>query len=622
MKHLWPIIILGLILISPLNSTANEVPIDAASPSASPESVGNRIYGKNIAEELYQQLSSSTIESLVQKLTENGSRDVQELGDVNVGANMYLRNYIIQELYQKTRGKIEIEIIGDYKNVVGRLAGYLPGNNPVFVISAHYDAVPNSPGANSDGVGIAVMLELARIFSFYDWPLDIYFIAFNALYVYDLLSDSSVPVRRGSQEVAEEFVDREIDILTLYNIDSILVPNLALPRDEYIQIGYLEGATSQYHEGQYWGDLTRAISQNYGMGAFVPIASNSFFLWTGSDHYSFVAEGYTNIVCAFESGRSVDGNYLTSNDRWNNVEYDYILAQETGGTIAAILAYTMSRRYGEPNALVFEDTVRSGRIAYYYIPVTTPTSVNISVRWFGGPANFYLYDPNLNIIDSALYNHTSAWFPTDVFNTQVTSNGLYAFVIENAYYNSIGYEISMTFESDIDGNNVLDSQEYWLNQAYFNLDQDNDGLSDAEEIFLGTDVTLTDSDLDIMDDKYEVDWGFNPTDPADGSLDVDEDGLSNAQEYSVGTNPYSEDSDSDMIPDLWELENGLNPLINDAELDPDVDGKSNLQEYLDGTNPYALEYNSMQILLTISPIVVIAPIVVFLYIRRLKNSKE
>jgi hypothetical protein len=38
-----------------------------------------------------------------------------------------------------------------------------PMNLPSILINAHYDSVPGSPGASDDGVGVAVMLELARV---------------------------------------------------------------------------------------------------------------------------------------------------------------------------------------------------------------------------------------------------------------------------------------------------------------------------------------------------------------------------------------------------------------------------------------------------------------------------
>ncbi len=43
----------------------------------------------------------------------------------------------------------------------------LPGSrpNPPILIGAHYDAVPGSPGADDNATGVAVLLELARVFA-------------------------------------------------------------------------------------------------------------------------------------------------------------------------------------------------------------------------------------------------------------------------------------------------------------------------------------------------------------------------------------------------------------------------------------------------------------------------
>ncbi|HIK46597.1 MAG TPA: M28 family peptidase [Leptolyngbyaceae cyanobacterium M65_K2018_010] len=45
---------------------------------------------------------------------------------------------------------------------------HLPGQDPdrpPILVGAHYDAVPGSPGADDNGTGVAVLLELARAFS-------------------------------------------------------------------------------------------------------------------------------------------------------------------------------------------------------------------------------------------------------------------------------------------------------------------------------------------------------------------------------------------------------------------------------------------------------------------------
>ena len=60
-----------------------------------------------------------------------------------------------------------------YENV----CAFLPGKGPAWVIGAHYDTVPGSPGADDNASSLAVLLELAKSFKpFHEHPL--YLVAF------------------------------------------------------------------------------------------------------------------------------------------------------------------------------------------------------------------------------------------------------------------------------------------------------------------------------------------------------------------------------------------------------------------------------------------------------------
>ena len=402
----------------------------------------------------------------------------------------------------------------------------------------------------------------------------------------------------------------------LYNVDTLLVQDNAVPQDERIQFGYAEGG---YHNGQYWAELARQMSNNMGANRIVPVPSSSFYLWSSSDQYAFYERSFSNVMCAFESGYAYDGSYQNSNDRWNNVDFRYALGQETTSVIGASIAFSMSRALGQPTKITNEFTLGSGVEKQIYITVSTPTMINISARWFGGISSYYLFDPEGSLIATREFNYTSAWEPSEVLSQYVTTTGQYTLIVYNSDYRAVGYEVRISIESDIDGNGILDSQEYWIDPALFNSDEDSDGLSDAEEILLGTDLTSVDTDNDAMPDKYEVDNGFDPRDPSDGNADADMDGLTNSQEYTGGLNPFSADTDNDQMPDLWELENGLNPLLDDANLDPDGDGVSNLQEYLDGTNPLEPQVMEIPTEFYIAPVLVIAVIGAFVYIRQRKD---
>ncbi|TFG31780.1 M28 family peptidase [Candidatus Thorarchaeota archaeon] len=611
MKRLWIALCLCLIMCVPLSTTeplTNEGHNQMRITEDTSQSDIKRVYGMNLAPEIYIDASINEYRDFVRTFTENGTRWIMDYSMATEGNNYHARNYIIQQMQELSYNRLEIELIGKHYNIIGRLPGYLPGNHSVFAVSAHYDSPQGSPGANCDGSGIAVVLSLIRIMSQYEWPLDIYFIAFNGLHTQDFMT--------GSPEVANEFQRRNIDILALYNVDTILVQDSTAPSDERILMGYATGGQQNYHRGQYWAELTRMMSNNYGMNAIVPVPSTSFYLWTRSDHYSFFERGFTNVLCAFESGLSLDESYQGSSDRWDNPSYQYHLGSEVTGVIGASMAFTMSRSYGEPTTLNHVFTLGSGNVKIFYFAVTTPTTVNVSVRWYGGRSTFAIFDPSDTVIASAEYNTTSPWEATDVFSKAVTTKGLYYVLAYNSGYSSVGYDLTFSYDTDIDSNGVLDREEHWLEQSYFETDSDLDELSDAEEIFIGTDRYDSDTDSDLMPDKYEVDMGFDPLDPSDANLDADEDGLSNLQEYQAGTDPFNPDSDFDGMDDLWELENGLNPLVNDADFDPDEDGLSNLEEYQLGTNPQIPEPPPPLDIWILTPILVIVPVVVVLYLRR------
>ncbi|MGY5880152.1 MAG: M28 family peptidase [Candidatus Thorarchaeota archaeon] len=611
MKRLWVCVILGLmIMVQPVYSEEVRTPEENALPAA--QTSVRRIYGENVAEDIFSDLTTTQYRDLVAKFSENGSRYIFDERGATMGANLAARLYLMQKLESISNGRVEVEVVGDHFNVVGRLPGYLPGDNPVIVISAHYDSVELSSGANADGSGIAAVLSLARMLSNYEWPLDIYFIAFNSFYTF-------IP-RSGSFEVASWFEDQDIDILTMYNVDTLLLANPDGLPSELIQIGYFEDGQENYHTGQYWAEMTKMICNNYGAGIITAVPHTSFGLWGGSDHYSFHQKGFSGITCLWESGVEADGSSSTPADMWTNADFDFYLGRQTTCAIGASIAFTMSRRYGAPTTLECDFSNGPGQFEMIQFVITTPTITNITARWFGGTSTFYLVDPDFNLIEVSAFNTSSAWEHSAVFSELLTTKGLYYLFAENTFYATVGYEVSITYDSDINGNGVLDKNEYWLSQSYFTSDQDDDDVSDADEIFHGTDMNNEDSDSDTMDDKYEIDMGFNPLDASDGNEDADEDGLTNAQEYSGGLNPFSKDSDGDKIDDLWELTYGLDPLVNDAALDLDGDSITNLQEYEAGTDPTVNDTLLSVLILLASPVVLVIPAVGFLYIR--KKNKE
>jgi|GEM_PF-805917 len=69
--------------------------------------------------------------------------------------------------------------IGDHPTVFRNIEGSIGpvDGSPAAVLTAHYDTVATTPGANDDAGGIAVMLEVARILAAMDDPPPVYFLA-------------------------------------------------------------------------------------------------------------------------------------------------------------------------------------------------------------------------------------------------------------------------------------------------------------------------------------------------------------------------------------------------------------------------------------------------------------
>lgn len=131
----------------------------------------------------------------------------------------------------------------------------------------------------------------------------------------------------------------------------------------------------------------------------------------------------------------------------------------------------------------------------------------------------------------------------------------------------------------------FDGRYFWFNEMYSvtlfaldilaiaGLDYDNDGLIDADELDIGTNTEIKDTDNDTMIDGFEIQYGLDPLDPADGNGDLDNDGLTNSQEIIFGSDPTIIDSDNDGLTDYQEYKKGCDPNNNDSDGDGLIDGE-------------------------------------------------
>jgi Zn-dependent M28 family amino/carboxypeptidase len=126
--------------------------------------------------------------------------------------HFYVQNYIQQQLQQW--GQIEqheFKISARrHQNLILNLPGRKPDLAPIL-IGAHYDGVPGSPGADDNGSGVAVLLELARHFQANPAKRSLQLIAFD-LEEYGLV---------GSDVYAKQMKDQQQKIHLMLSLEML-----------------------------------------------------------------------------------------------------------------------------------------------------------------------------------------------------------------------------------------------------------------------------------------------------------------------------------------------------------------------------------------------------------------
>ncbi len=562
--------LLVMILLLPLLAPRAEVEALTGESVSATASAPEMVYAEDVSRQVYGAVAVDSFRNNVIKLTENGSRWTDSSPELVFSeANMLARSWIISELKDVSNGRIDVETLGRHKSVVGRLPGWTADKgSPVLVVGAHYDSVPDAPGANDDASGVAGVLELARVMSHYLWPLDIYFCAWN----------SEEIGLFGSAEVAAVFTNRDIEILQYYNLDMLLVGGDSGPSDERMLAIY--NSDTSFRESRYYAELMRMMSCNLGLNTVTTLSSDDCSYWMYSDHASFVRRGYDDVLFMIEAGD--DSAYHTPLDTWDNPSYSYTLAVDTVASVGASMAFTMAAGVGIPTILEFEFSLVPDDAEHFYAITSASTNLTVSLETSAGGADVTLSHGGIVVdavtADDALANRT------ELIDVTVSSGTLYTVTVQNAAEAEMSVILTIQYDSDVNGDGILDKNQYWLSPGIFATDSDGDLLVDSLELRLGLNIYSIDTDHDVMSDYWEYTNGLDPLTP-DADEDPDLDGVPNICEYGNGTNPLNNDTDSDMMPDLWEIQNGLNPRCDDSQLDPDQDGLSNLIEYQRGLDP-------------------------------------
>lgn len=151
---------------------------------------------------LVQQVSADSLKKYIYDLSSFHSRHTLNTDEKNgmIAAQRYVLKKF-NEFAQASNGRMTAQIeefvtpgdgrriVADSKvaNVVATLKGTNPNDKRIFIVSGHLDsrnrdvmdAAGAAPGANDDGSGVAVVMELARVLAQKEFSASILFVAFT-----------------------------------------------------------------------------------------------------------------------------------------------------------------------------------------------------------------------------------------------------------------------------------------------------------------------------------------------------------------------------------------------------------------------------------------------------------
>jgi aminopeptidase YwaD len=130
---------------------------------------------------------------LKQRLHDHLTQIVRERDPyLNSGGHFFVREYIRETLTQW--GEVEIHEFKfngkTHQNLILNLNSASSLNLSPILIGAHYDAVPGTPGADDNATGVAVLLEMARVFASNPLKYPVRLVAFD-LEEYGLLGSTA-----------------------------------------------------------------------------------------------------------------------------------------------------------------------------------------------------------------------------------------------------------------------------------------------------------------------------------------------------------------------------------------------------------------------------------------------
>jgi hypothetical protein len=468
---------------------------------------------------------------------------------------------------------LEAQYFGAHDSVLSRQEGY--GNDTrAIVFGAHLDSNENGVGVNQNAGGCAVVTMIADILRNYRLPVDIYYcyFSYNTVFMDD---QKRVRAMYGSKEIAQHFVDEDIDVMAFYNFDELLFYDENQDETESLVAEHHSPVSRGYHQTQYLAELMQVFLTNSGHD-FMSIDDE---INTQTDHWAFWDRGLPAVN--IKSGHRVDPEFPPDDSLYSE-DYNRDHAFELGKAAAALAVYLASSGNGEKISFKLEKPIKTGKSSQIRTVISSRQTIQLtSISNSTEPVSLRIQGGNGTVLPTTEFANGNITLNTE----EETDLGPLTVTISNIGNATIYLETYVFYHNDHDGNGILDAEQYTWSEPDPPLDWDKDGLSDKNEEVYGTDIFVHDTDKDGMSDGFEVIYDLNPL-LDDSEDDLDEDGLDNIREKQLGTAANNNDTDADGMPDGWEVLYLTDPLVDDSLEDFDGDNLTNLEEYQYGADPY------------------------------------
>jgi hypothetical protein len=286
--------------------------------------VSAEITEESIIAEMIAQMNTTEIYNTVYDLQSFITRRYWTPGNVDAATYIYNRLSNIPGLSVEYQSSY-------YNNVIATLSGVNDTSNAVYIVGAHYDSIssdPNyAPGATDNGVGVAIVLEFARIMSQYSFKHTLKFAFWNDE------EDGAL----GSAEYVKYIAISGIDVQLYMNFD----PGCYDPDDQMV----LDVVSNQ--QSSWVANMITECNTRYDINFIL-----TYNIYTSvSDHTPFWDYGYPAVTTHSES----HGPAHTPQDTVDQVSTVY--AQKNGQLGMSVIATLAGVISGEVPELTSASTV-------------------------------------------------------------------------------------------------------------------------------------------------------------------------------------------------------------------------------------------------------------------------